>query len=192
MDSKPAYEKKKPIWKSKKFTTSLMGGFIMLIMVTSILGLWAEQKGEDKYEYKGIKFAKTDYGWLGYKDNQRITLLNNPKELENISIGYVPLYTLNSLSKVYISLDYNEEVLKAMRLFEQNIKISTATVPACIKDSPKCAQMPLKSCDDATQTVGVIVIQKANETEVSLKNNCLRIQGQELTKLVDKLVLAQL
>jgi len=192
MEPKPIYEKKKPLWKNKRFTTSLMGGFIIMIMVTSILGLWAEQKGEDKYEYKGIKFVKTDYGWLGYKDNQRITLLNNPKELENISIGYVPIYTLNSLSKVYMSLDYNEEVLRAMQLFEQNIKISTTTVQACVKDTPRCAQMPLKNCDDATQTVGVVVIQKANETEVSLKNNCLKIQGSELTKLVDKLVLTQL
>ncbi len=192
MEPKQAHAKKEPFWKSKKLITSLMGGFIILIMVTSILGLWAEQKGENKYEYKGIKFTDTDYGWIGYKDSQRITLRNNPSELENISIGYIPVYTLNSLGKVYISLDYNEEALKAMQVFEQNIKISTITVPACVKDTPRCAEMPLKSCEDTTETIGVIMMQKANETEVSLKNNCLKIQGPDLTKIVEKLVLTQL
>ena len=80
MEPKQAHAKKEPFWKSKKLITSLMGGFIILIMVTSILGLWAEQKGEDKYEYKGIKFTDTDYGWIGYKDSQRKTICHNPQK----------------------------------------------------------------------------------------------------------------
>lgn len=192
MQTKEKHVKKQKFWKSKKLLPTLMGGFIISIMVFSVLGMWGGEEDQETYEHNSIKFTNTDYGWIGYKDDQKITLSNNPAELENITIGYMPVYTLNSLQKVYISLDYNERAARAEQLFEQNIKITATTVPACVEDSEICANMPLKDCKDATQTTGVIVFKESNETEVSLINNCLTIQGPELTRLVDKLVLTQL
>lgn len=181
-----------PRAKNKRLASIVMGGLIIFLMVFSVLGLWSEQSGQETYKYKSIKFTNTDYGWVGYKDNQKITLLTNPKELEDITIGYVPIYMLNQLQKVYISMDYNENVARAEQEFEQNIRITTKTFPACVKDSPVCADLPLKDCKDATAEIGVIVFKESNQTEASLINNCLTIQGPEPIKIVDKVILTQL
>ncbi len=187
------YKKKQRFWQNPKLLPTLIGLFIISIMVFSVLGMWGEDsEAQGAYEYKGIKFTSTDYGWIGYQGDKKITLATNPKELENITINYVQPDLLNRLSKVYISLEYNEPVLRAVQEFEQSIKFTTITMPACTQDSPRCADMPLKTCKDATDTVGVIVFKQSNQTEVSLINNCLTIQGPELTKIVDKIVLTQL
>ncbi|MFH0751966.1 MAG: hypothetical protein V1914_00010 [archaeon] len=192
MQTKQKHIKKQKFWKSKKFMPSLMGGFIIFIMVFSALGLWTGEDSQGAYEYKDIKFIQTEYGWVGYKDGQKITLTTNPAELENITINYIPIYTLNPLSKVYLSLDYTEKALRAVQNFEQNIKITATTRPACTTDGPRCANLPLKNCEDATDTTGVIVFKEDNQTKVTLINNCLTIQGEDPAKVVDKLILTQL
>ena len=65
---------------------------------------------------------------------------------------------------------------------------------ACTKDTPECSQLPLKSCEDASQSEIVIQIQEAVIPSISYQDNCLLVQGpkEELPKLIDSLILGLL
>lgn len=176
--------------KERKLTLAF-GLFFILIMVASVLNLYEKPDTENTYNYNGIQFANTETGWIGYlKDGRAISIISSPRELENITIDYIPLNRLNLMEKVYVSTNPNDRNREAMSELNK-LPISARKVAACYEDAEGCEDYPVKSCNDATDSVGIIVVRESNVTEVSYKYNCLTIQGENLLKLVDKLALQQ-
>ena len=188
MKTKPAKQEKKS---RKKIYIGLLGIMIIAVMVGSALDLWRSEDAEGAYEYKGLKFANTDSGWVAFKpDGTQISILTNPAELANITIPYVNVDKLNTYTKVYVAYNPKERVRAAMNEFFRYVQLQPLTVPACTVDNEQCTEMPIKNCTDAGNGVGVLLFREGNETEVSFINDCLTIQGKELTKIVDKIVMA--
>jgi len=176
--------------KERKLTVAF-GLFFIMIMVFSALSMYEKPDTENIYEYKGIKFTNTETGWQAYKtDGTLMTLASSPRELENITIDYIPLNLLNSMEKIYVSTNPQDRNREAMYEFTK-LPIAPLKVAACYEDVEGCADYPLKTCEDATDSIGVIVVKQSNVTEVSYKYNCLTIQGDDLLKLMDKLILQQ-
>ncbi|MFH1065402.1 MAG: hypothetical protein V1734_02760 [Nanoarchaeota archaeon] len=175
----------------KKYYIWLMGLMIIAIMIGSALDLWKEEDtAEGAYEYKGLKFTNTDAGWMAYKaDNSRLLILTNPAELANMTIPYVNTGLLKYYAKIYVTSDPTERVRIPMNQFFRNIPVNAIVVPACPVDIEQCREMPLKTCENADKNTAVIFFKESNETIVSFNNDCLVIQGKELTKIVDKIVL---
>ncbi len=182
----PAEKKSK-----KKYYVISIGLFFMLIMISSALNMHNEE--EDVVEYKGHKFVKADNGWLTYLENEKpVIVLNNPDELKNLSINYVNLNLFNYLQKIYITYNPKERVRKALQEFSRELKFTPLMLPACTVDVPECSNLPLKDCNSTSSNIGVILFREANESNVYMDNNCLVIEGKELDKVVDKLILEQL
>ncbi len=181
-----------PKQKSKKNTyLYFMGALIILIMVGGAINMDSDNN-KDAYEYNGLKFAKVNVGWLAYEDNgNEVYVLNNPAELKNITLGNLDYSRLNLMEKIYVTYNPEEIIRTAISQFDTGISLSPRKVPACTKDVSQCANLPLRTCEDATETVGVVEFQKANKTEVTFNNNCLLIKGKDLTKIVDKLIVEQ-
>ncbi|MDI6737669.1 MAG: hypothetical protein QME12_04080 [Nanoarchaeota archaeon] len=175
---------------NKKLYVGFLGILIIAIMVGSAMDLWRnddEQQGA--IEYNGLKFAQTDRGWVASKpDNSKVWIMTNPNELKNISVPYVNLAMLKTYGKVYVTSNPKERVRSAMSQFFRNIPAAPLVVPACTVDIEECAEMPLKNCTDAGNGVGVILFRETNITSVTFNNDCLVIEGKELTKIVDKLI----
>ena len=95
-------------------------------------------------------------------------------------------------AKIYLTFNPEDNVYQALNSFVQQIKplLNTFT-QACTKDAPKCANLPLKTCSDATDFIKIIQIQENNQTKIEYTNNCLIIQGksEDLIKGMDKLTL---
>lgn len=186
MIRRPPKEEKKS---SKKYYIAFLGLMIIAIMVGSAADLWRNDEEQQGIEYNGLKFAQTDMGWVAFKpDNSQLTIMTNPNELKNITLPYVNLAMLKTYSKVYVTYNPKERVRVALNQFFRNIPVAPLVVPACTVDVEECAEMPLKNCTDAGNGVGVILFKETNITNVAFNNNCLQIEGKELTKIVDKLI----
>jgi len=184
--------KEKKRFSRKQLYLISLGALIILIMVGGALDLGSVDE-EDVYEYKGLKFVQANEGWLTYlPDGRKVFILNNPAELENMTINYIELSRLNMLQKIYISTNPEERVRNALMEFYREIQLRPLKVPACTVDVPKCAELPIRTCNDTSETVGVIIFREANETNVELGNNCLVIEGKYPDKVVDKLIMEQL
>lgn len=194
MKVKPPREKGTSFFKSKKFLTVLIGIFIIMLMVMSVLDLW---KGtEDSYDYHGVEFARGDNGWSAYISNNFVVLPYSPAELENVTD--VDFSGFNSLEKIYLTTDNPVATYKSMDYFRRRIPLSPTKVLACIPDGAnvtECGQLPLKDCADADNYVGVIVFRRAeNFTSSLFSGTCLVLEGssEDLMKVFDKSMLRML
>jgi hypothetical protein len=178
---------------NKNYYIILLGAMIIVIMVGSAMDLWKNDKNEGAYEYKGLKFTQTEAGWMAYKaDNSQLVLFTNPAELANMTIPSVNTDMLNYYSKIYLSYNPKERVRTALSQFIRNIPITPLVVQACTVDNELCKDLPLKTCEDAGEGIGVIVFEESNITDVNFKNDCLTIKGKDLTKIVDKMIAEKL
>ncbi len=168
--------------------------FIISIMVFSVLGFSIKGSDSSTIKYKDIKFARSDKGfWTARINNKLIYLLNNPKELEDITDLNIDITRLNNFKKIYLTTDPSEPINNLLTGFSINILplITTIIRPACFVDINSCKDLPLKDCSNVDSDIGVILIKKSNINKIQYNNNCLVIQGnsEELKKLIDKWVL---
>jgi len=188
MKRKQVKEKRESLFSKKRTLTYILGGFIIMLMVASGLNMWKGEK-EETYDYHGLKFLKTDQGfWVAYKGQEQITLIYSPEHLDKIELP-TNIGMISYSQKIYISTDDIKANARAMDYFKRNIGITELKPYACVEDLPGCEELPLKSCDDATQSHAVVVFKRAEETKVSYKANCLTFEGQSenLIKAIDKL-----
>lgn len=164
---------------------------LSFLMIGSVFTVFLSGTNENEIKYHNLKFTKTNEGWLSYINNQKIVLMNNPKDLENIQIPNINLQDLNSAQKIYLSINPNENLEQVYAHFNTNIKplLRTNVINSCTVDIERCTNLPLKTCVDASQFQKVIILKESNETKIEYKNNCLYLSGnqEELNKEIDKL-----
>lgn len=176
----------------KKLILPLILVFLMIGSIFTIF-LSGSSNNSNEVTYNNLKFTKTDTGWISYINNKQIVLINNPNDLKNIQIPNINLQDLNSAQKIYLSVNPNENIQQAYALFNTDIKplLRSNIINACTVDIAKCANLPLKTCKDASQLQKVIILEESNSTKIEYNNNCLYISGnqEDLTKIIDKLTL---
>ena len=174
--------------------TLLIGLFIILIMVMSVMDLW--QGSEDTYKYHNIEFTRGDYSWSAYINNVLVGLPYSPAELENVTD--VDFSSFNSLEKIYLSTDNPLANYKAMDYFRKRIALNPKVVIACIPEAAnftECGQLPLKGCSDADNYVGVIVFNRSDEFNTSFVSpTCMVVEGNSdtLMRVFDRYMLKTL
>ncbi len=187
---KRSYHKinKVAFYKNKKFFTILMGLFLIMLMALGAVNV-GMNNDDDKVEYNGLEFVETDGGWrANLEDESEIYLIFNPGELEIEEEFSVSFSSLLNSEKVYFSYDPSKESQYAMYDLSRNFNFNKI-VYSCYEDSDLCTEMPLKTCDDASLDVGVVIFKVGEENKVSFEDNCLSIEGKSLLNVVDKLIL---
>ena len=184
--------------RTKKISVLFIALFIISIMVASVLnfGLPIEDAQQQAaLVYNGYDFYPTNIGgWMTEKDGKQVALTYNPQQLEDISSDKIDFTTLRFSEKTYLSFDANSNNLAiAANDIIRNI-VLPKIVRACPEDIPGCENFPLKTCDDSTDSTGVINLRE-NETKIiQLEKNCLFIQAPsyDLVKIVDKIIYKEL
>jgi len=165
--------------------------FITFIMVSSILG-YMIGNGDSSVKYQGYKFTQIDNGWVANINKEQIMISENPRNFEEIDMQDLEFSYLNSMGKIYLALNPEDNLDQGLQLFSLNIlsKLKVPIVRACIDDSEECSELPLKSCADANSNTFVLIIKRGVKLS-SYDNNCLTIQGnsEEVLKYLDKLTL---
>jgi len=186
------YVRKVPFYKKKQFFSILVGLFFIGIMVFSALYYGMDKEEIQKVEYNGLTFVQTNQGWMSYvNDEDSIILSYNPEEIDE-EFEKVSYAHMKTLGKVYLSTNPYDNVQSAIQeLYRNGFLDQTQVVIACYEDNEACSELPLKTCEDATDFIGVIILKEANETSVNLESNCLTIEGKNLLMVVDKFILDQ-
>jgi hypothetical protein len=196
MDLKPleAGEKKKPKW-VKKFMVLLpvllMAGYAM----GSIDFSDEEQKPENLIEVGGYSFYALSDGTFGtfvqISDTQvPIAFRLNPEEAKNISLGEDVVRKIITSSKVYLTVNPNQDDLGKIAVAAAEVSRITAlfgidTVAAYTEDSePINPSVPLKSCEDATEEVPILFLDVGRSTGIWLEDNCVVISGETSDDLI--------
>lgn len=186
-------EKKKKKISTQRLVTYIIGLSLVMLMVGSGLNMAGYFGGDEAtVEYNGQKFISSDEGWITYKDNRPIVIQSDPELLTLIDTGIeANIRSIDFSQKIYFSNDPRDNIQAAFYDFTRNLQFSNTFVPACTVDIPECADYPLKTCDDATPDIGVIIFKESNESKVTFFNNCLVVQGdyENLTMITDKLIL---
>lgn len=191
MKQKVRIEKKQSFVSKQKWFI-LIAFFLVALMVGSVLDVGRSNR-EKTSTYKNYEFTLTDSGWIAYDGNTPIMLSYNPQELESLTIPNINVGVMNYLEKAYLSFDPKDTaVQRAFFEFNRRFNLQTRVVRACYTDVEGCGDMPIKDCNSTTTNSGVIIFKTTNETKVALENNCLTVEGKDLTKIVDKIILNSL
>ncbi len=178
--------------KKKKFYVIFMGLFIISIMVFSTIYYGLSDDTQSEVEYQGLKFIESSSGWMTYvNNNEKLVILSNPEDLDSVEFNEVDFDSMKSNSKIYVSFNPYDNSNNALYDLDRSGLLSMQIYVTCYEDNDKCSELPIKTCDDAVQGTGVVVIKLSNETKVSLNNNCLTIEGKDLLKIVDKFIVDQ-
>lgn len=195
MELRPLHRKEKRSY--KRMFPILIGTMIILIMVLSVLDL--NKNDGEKLKYNGYKFVKINNKWVTYINNNPIYFDYPPNDLGLINAD-VKYESLLQASKIYISFDQEQPglLLPARELMQDKNILGFAgqLIIACPVDSEACKtqNLPLKNCNDADGSTGIILLTYLNESSVMFSNNCLELKGShdDLIKIINKLVLKRL
>ena len=169
---------------------------IMTVVVVAILGASTaayalmETGTSESKKYNGFTFIRTENGWQPKKMDFVTSYL--PQDVENITVsGSLSIDDFSG--NAYINAKSSQEIMAANELLK-TLKIDKATVSCSPEEENEtfCADMPIKSCDDADATNSIIVFSRtdANESTVSYKSHCLIIEGPEdgAIKAADRII----
>ena len=168
-------------------------------MVLSIFG-YSNSSGTgignaDYYDYNNYRFVLTEQGWLTYIKNNPVIFYFGPRELENFKAD-IDLRTrnLDFLDKIYISFNPNENLQASVQEFIKFIRFQSNLIVACSVDIPGCDNIPVKTCKDADDKVGVVEFELSEKTEITTKDTCISVKGTQtsIAMLADKIALTEL
>ena len=60
-----------------------MGGFVIFLMVMSVLALYRPGNDSELYEYNSYRFYSSQQGWFTRVNNQQLYVAYLPNELDN-------------------------------------------------------------------------------------------------------------
>src|SRR3989344_1312023 len=172
-----------------------MSIFIASIMILSVLGIAIQYTtgNSENIKFRGQKFSPYQGGWITYKDNKQIIIPTQPDLLQYQQVPDIAFEDLNKAGKIYFTSNPDNQLPQQALFSIQNnlFPYLNNVIVACIEDSPTCANLPLKTCRDASQATIVIQAQIDKTQETSFNDNCLLIKGpmQLITQQVDALIL---
>jgi len=185
----------------KKLEKQILKLFVVLVIVfISFVVAYELLKPKPYFEYEGLKVVpakiqgvKTLFYVIpisGGGGKADIVIRNDPRNL-NISVETGTL--LDGINKVWITMPpeiSSDAVIAGNDLGSFTSKISLNTSFALTKSDTQFFDQ--KTCDDATKTTRVFMLDIGNETKVYSEGNCIIVHGTDydnLIKATDALVM---
>lgn len=171
---------KKNLWKNKQMLW-IMAGFIVLLMVGSILTIMFQGKDDvsQEKEENGYKFVFTQQkGWTTKINNQDIGFAYLPSELNDIKKD--PYFYLPP-AKTYVAFNGNEFMENSQEI---NILLGflgmtgRKAFPACTEEKNCGSDLPIANCDNAMNNTNIVYIYFGNETKIEQDKNCLKLESK--------------
>ena len=193
-------EGSQPFEKKKLFLPLFLASLMIFSAFAVILSGYgpSEEEVTGAVEYGGYEFTPHQgRGWQATVNGAPLLLRYSPFEVESLyqEVDMTPLHTLFEANKIYVSIAPEDSVRIPLQELYTHLKITLPSVfLACTQDGQDCAELPLKTCADAGEGVGVLILKEGTEEGISLEEeeHCVTLTGreQELTFFVDKLLLS--
>lgn len=185
------------------FYKKALGAFTVIMLFSWMLAAWDPTEVEDSYTgipEEQIKVNSYDFwiledetfGAFIYKDNLRIPIAFrlDPREAEDISIDEQAVTEILSAKKIYMTFNPNEGELSKIAVASAELSriLAVFNIPvmgAYTEDTnPINPAVPLKTCDDATDEVKIILLEIDKDTSITTKDNCIHISGETEDDLI--------
>lgn len=190
------FKKYKSLEDIQKRNRYIMVIFISVIMVGSILGIFANQSNPDEKNTISYTNSKNiTFKIVPTSDQYKKNIIH----IENKNIGFY--YLPNQLGKklinktnilnnffketqnIYFTFDPDDKNIQFIdlarfdisnELFDKNINI----IGAKTLNSSSYKKLPIITCNNATQSKKVLYFKDSNTSKINFKNNCLIFEGK--------------
>ncbi|MFH1770892.1 MAG: hypothetical protein ABH828_05050 [archaeon] len=176
-------EKRKKFW---------IGAILVFLMGFSMLGVFTNSSGNQKWEYNNFKFTQEQNFFVTKIDRTKMGFNFLPQTLESINITGDLKNKIISPS-MFITFDPDSDLQNLLYIDtirnDLQATLNSAVVNAKTKESDTYV-LPIITCENATQFVPVIYLNVSNTTSVEETNGCVVLNGQttEFFKLRDLIV----
>ena len=153
-----------------------MAIFIVIIMTSSIIGfMW--NSSDETFKYKEYQFGRQgDYFTLNL-DKKQLNFYYFPSDIQDINFSYELKYKLENSQMIYFT--FNPESKHIIYLDKARFDLTTELQKTNIYiQSGKIKNttnynLPIITCDNATEFVPVVYFKDSNITKFTLENNCI-------------------
>jgi len=178
--------------KQSKWGTILVF-FIAFIMISSVIGfLYGGEK--DQFKYKDIKFTKTQSGWSATINNQKVLFDYFPSEVEQINISPEITSILLNKPEIDATSKINDTFAEEIALAQYNMLLTLNNLDIYLRQgftTNTPFNMPIITCEDATESIPVIFFKQSNDTKITLENNCIISEARnniDILRIKDRLL----
>lgn len=181
---------KKESFFSKKNMVSL---FIIIIMVSSVMGFIWGRDSTDTQRYNGYKFLLKNNRWiLNVDKNKELSFNYLPQEVENINLSQDIVNSLSDKIEIDLTYDIDDDFAQTIAIAQQEMANNLNNI--YIRNgltNETSYNIPIITCTNATEQIPVIYIQKSNQTSLSFDNNCIIIEAQnefDISRIIDRII----
>lgn len=181
--------------KENKGRQILLGAIIVFIMVTSVIGFMAGQGDKQEVKYKDYSFFRKGNLWETKIDKKPVDFYYFPSELESIEVDENVIKKVLETPMIYITYDQTQKDVEVVAQMQFELKETLSenfniySMHGLEKDNEY--GLPVITCLNATNAVPVIKFRRTNQTKISLKGNCVIMEGErsyDFVKAKDRLL----
>ena len=170
--------------------TVILSIFIIVLMGSSVLSMYGSDDDNVNFEkYNGHDFVFDGATWSTFIGNEIVSIRTNPNDLKNVTINKLNLNPFNFVQKIYITFDPDTQLNNAVTELFREIEFPARVHRSCPEDNEFCSELPLITCKDSDDTIGVIYLKYSDNYNAELNDNCLVIEGPNPVKAVNKFIL---
>jgi len=154
--------------------------FFAFIMITSVVGYIFGGSDTRTAKFGGLKFKLTNLGWQSKINNQVYFFSYNPTEIEDVELP--SSVQLTGIQQIDLTYDFNSTFREGMAesIFEMGNALTNHGVFVRGGFTTNTSyEIPIITCDDATRFVPVVYLVESNQTDISVYNYCIIIEGQD-------------
>lgn len=171
-------EEKKKFW-SKQNIVSL---FIVLILISSVIGFIWGRGGIQREKYGGYSFIRKGNEWVLKTDIAEIAFDYFPTEVEYINLSSEIASRMLNTFEIDSTYDVEDPYVEGIALAQHGLSQVLGYMNIYLRKGLTAENeygLPVIICEDATITVPVIYFKKSNQTRIYLEDDCIIAEASE-------------
>ena len=180
--------------KENKKKQALLSIFIAIIMVSSILGYMLGRDEPDSVNYGKYKFYPKNFLWATKIQSKEYEFNNLPTSVENINISKGIFVRIKGTLEVDSTYDENSSFSQEMALTQHELSLLLKSYTNIYLRNgltkKNSYNLPVITCEDATDLIPVLYFKIANETQIYQDGNCIMVEarnGAEFLRIKDRI-----
>jgi len=150
--------------------------FIVIILVSSAVGLMFGKAGLEKEKYNDYTFIRKGNGWIIRTENVELGFNYFPTEVEHIDLSSDIIDRISGPLEIDSTYDSNDTYAEAIAAAQFGLSdvLSRANIylrVGLIDENE--FNMPIITCENSTVHVPVIYFRESNQTKIYLEEDCI-------------------
>jgi hypothetical protein len=181
---------------AKNLGKMIMTILIVVVMIGSVIGFVfsdISMGSSNSLSYNGFSFTQTSYGYELKIAGKGLLFNYLPDQVDYIPVNSSILEPLKNSKMAYITSDVNSSYAKEIAGFSYTVGQSLDVINSYGQTSFISSNQygkPVITCNDATEFVPVIFVQKAETSEISKEGYCIVVGASsalDVERLGDRL-----